>query len=146
MSAKSLSGFDARGSNAQGITDPVRQNAGLQRQYKEDVQACKGKPSCGKAAATPKAAASGKDATSTADLIPSGSPFSATQMKQLGLALVSVETDASGAIAYNYCKATVDKAAPKDDDDDDNEEEEDVVINRLVSSPGQERPTCQLAE
>ena len=70
---------------AQGIHDPVRQNAELQRRYKE-IQALKKGTSPTKAT-TPKAT------TPKATIIPSATPFSAVQMKQLGLTLVGVETD-----------------------------------------------------
>ena len=124
---------------AQGITDPVRQNAELQRRYKE-IQALKKGTSKASAAPVPKA-----------NIIPSGMPFSAAQMKLLGLTLLSVAPDPSGTMMYNYTKTSQDKGAPKadaarkaaadDDSDDDSDgdsamdECEDIVIGRLMKLP-----------
>eukprot|EP00966_Prymnesium_polylepis_P229023 5300123-Prymnesium_polylepis.1 len=111
---------------AQGITDPVRQNAELQRRYKE-IQALKKGTSKASAAPVPKA-----------NIIPSATPFSAAQMKQLGLTLLSVAPDASGTIMYNYTKtpqgkgaskAAVPKAAADDGEESDGDSDGDSAMD-----------------
>ena len=122
---------------AQGITDPVRQNAELQRRYKE-IQALKNGTST--KATVPKAS-----------IIPSATPFSAAQMKQLGVTLLSVAPDSSGTVMYNYTKtppaktakapAAAAKANDGEESDGDSDgdsamdECEDIVIDRLMKLP-----------
>lgn len=123
---------------AQGITDPVRQNAELQRRYKE-IQALKNGTSTKATTTVPKAS-----------IIPSATPFSAAQMKQLGVTLLSVAPDSSGTVMYNYTKTPPAKtakapaaAAKADGEESDGDSDgdsamdecEDIVIDRLMKLP-----------
>ena len=68
----------------------MRQNTELQRRYKEIQTLKKGTSTKASAAPVPKA-----------NIIPSATPFSAAQMKLLGLTLLSVAPDPTGSIMYH---------------------------------------------